>query len=111
MRAVITYKDAPKVPIWGNRTYVLNEQVRFGGEAVAAGGKAGSGTGAEISMSFMNETGAPGLPPKGGSYQRNLFRRVAIVRRLVLRISWLPPIGGRRLPTYLLTPAAGRYNS
>ena len=36
VRAVITHKDAPKVPIWGNRTYVLNEQVRFAGEAVAA---------------------------------------------------------------------------
>ena len=36
VRAVITHKDAPKVPIWGNRTYMLNEQVRFAGEAVAA---------------------------------------------------------------------------
>ncbi len=36
VRAVITYKDAPKVPIWGNRTYALNDQVRFAGEAVAA---------------------------------------------------------------------------
>jgi xanthine dehydrogenase molybdenum-binding subunit len=36
VRAVITYKDSPKVPIWGNRTYALNEQVRFAGEAVAA---------------------------------------------------------------------------
>lgn len=36
VRAVITYRDAPKVPIWGNRTYVLNDRVRFAGEAVAA---------------------------------------------------------------------------
>ena len=36
VRAVVTYKDSPKVPIWGNRTYALNEQVRFAGEAVAA---------------------------------------------------------------------------
>jgi xanthine dehydrogenase molybdenum-binding subunit len=34
--AVVTYKDAPKVPIQGHRQYVLNERVRFAGEAVAA---------------------------------------------------------------------------
>jgi xanthine dehydrogenase molybdenum-binding subunit len=36
VKSVITYKDAPKVPIWGNRQYVLNDRVRFAGEAVAA---------------------------------------------------------------------------
>ena len=36
VRAVITYKDAPKVMIWGNRQYALNNPVRFAGEAVAA---------------------------------------------------------------------------
>lgn len=36
VKAVITHHDAPKVPIWGNRTYVLNDRVRFAGEAVAA---------------------------------------------------------------------------
>ena len=36
VKAVITYHDAPKVPIWGNRQYVLNDRVRFAGEAVAA---------------------------------------------------------------------------
>src|SRR5688500_10589897 len=36
VRAVITYRDAPKVMIWGNRQYALNERVRFRGEAVAA---------------------------------------------------------------------------
>ena len=36
VRAVITYKDAPKVMIWGHRQYALNDRVRFVGEAVAA---------------------------------------------------------------------------
>jgi CO/xanthine dehydrogenase Mo-binding subunit len=36
VRAVITYKDAPKVMIWGHRQYALNDRVRFKGEAVAA---------------------------------------------------------------------------
>jgi xanthine dehydrogenase molybdenum-binding subunit len=36
VKAVVTYKDAPKVPIQGHRQYVLNERVRFAGEAVAA---------------------------------------------------------------------------
>src|SRR4029453_17810195 len=36
VRAVITYKDAPKVMIWGHRQYALNDRVRFRGEAVAA---------------------------------------------------------------------------
>jgi xanthine dehydrogenase molybdenum-binding subunit len=36
VKAVITYQDAPKVPIWGNRTLALNDRVRFAGEAVAA---------------------------------------------------------------------------
>lgn len=36
VRAVITYKDSPKVMIWGHRQYALNEHVRFSGEAVAA---------------------------------------------------------------------------
>jgi xanthine dehydrogenase molybdenum-binding subunit len=34
--AVITHQDAPKVMIWGHRQYVLNDRVRFVGEAVAA---------------------------------------------------------------------------
>ena len=34
--AVVTYRDAPKVVIWGHRQYVLNDRVRFAGEAVAA---------------------------------------------------------------------------
>ena len=36
VRAVITYKDAPKVMIWGNRQYALNDRMRYRGEAVAA---------------------------------------------------------------------------
>ena len=36
LRAVITYRDAPKVMIWGHRQYALNDRVRFKGEAVAA---------------------------------------------------------------------------
>src|SRR6185436_3162154 len=36
VRAVITYKDAPKVMIWGNRQYALNDRARFKGDAVAA---------------------------------------------------------------------------
>jgi xanthine dehydrogenase molybdenum-binding subunit len=36
VRAVITYKDAPKVMIFGSRQYALNDRVRFQGEAVAA---------------------------------------------------------------------------
>ena len=35
VRAVMTYKDAPKVMIWGSRQYALNDRVRFRGEAVA----------------------------------------------------------------------------
>ena len=34
--AVLTHRDAPKVVIWGHRQYVLNDRVRFVGEAVAA---------------------------------------------------------------------------
>jgi CO/xanthine dehydrogenase Mo-binding subunit len=34
--AVMTHRDAPKVMIWGSRQYVLNDRVRFAGEAVAA---------------------------------------------------------------------------
>ena len=36
VRAVITYKDAPKVMIFGHRQFALNDRVRFRGEAVAA---------------------------------------------------------------------------
>jgi xanthine dehydrogenase molybdenum-binding subunit len=36
VKAVVTYKDAPKVQIWGHRQYLLNDRVRFRGEAVAA---------------------------------------------------------------------------
>lgn len=36
VRAVVTYKDAPKVMVWGHRQHVLNDRVRFVGEAVAA---------------------------------------------------------------------------
>src|SRR5438477_4827612 len=36
VRAVVTHKDAPKVAVWGHRSYVLNDRVRFRGEAVAA---------------------------------------------------------------------------
>ena len=36
VKAVVTYKDAPKVQVWGHRQYVLNDRVRFWGEAVAA---------------------------------------------------------------------------
>src|ERR1700704_6823975 len=35
VRAVMTYKDAPKVMIFGSRQYALNDRVRFQGEAVA----------------------------------------------------------------------------
>jgi xanthine dehydrogenase molybdenum-binding subunit len=34
--ASVSHRDAPKVVIWGHRQYVLNDQVRFAGEAVAA---------------------------------------------------------------------------
>jgi xanthine dehydrogenase molybdenum-binding subunit len=36
VKAVITYRDAPKVDLWGHRQRVLNERVHFAGEAVAA---------------------------------------------------------------------------
>ena len=36
VKAVITYKDAPKTMVWGHRQYLLNERVRFAGESVAA---------------------------------------------------------------------------
>jgi xanthine dehydrogenase molybdenum-binding subunit len=36
VRAAVTYRDAPKVMIWGHRQYALNQTVRFSGEAVAA---------------------------------------------------------------------------
>ena len=36
VRAVITYKDAPRVMIFGHRQFALNDRVRFRGEAVAA---------------------------------------------------------------------------
>jgi CO/xanthine dehydrogenase Mo-binding subunit len=36
VKSVVTYKDSPKVQIWGHRQYVLNDRVRFRGEAVAA---------------------------------------------------------------------------
>ena len=36
VKAVVTYRDAPKVPIFGHRQYMLNDRVRFAGEAVAA---------------------------------------------------------------------------
>ena len=35
VRAVMTYKDAPKVMIFGSRQFALNDRVRFKGEAVA----------------------------------------------------------------------------
>ena len=35
VRTVVTYRDVPKLPVWAHRNYVLNEQVRFKGEAVA----------------------------------------------------------------------------
>src|SRR3954471_6537326 len=34
VKSVITYKDVPKVMIWGHRQYLLNDRVRFVGEAV-----------------------------------------------------------------------------
>jgi xanthine dehydrogenase molybdenum-binding subunit len=36
VRAVITHRDAPKIDVWGHRQRVLNDRVRFHGEAVAA---------------------------------------------------------------------------
>ena len=36
VKAVITYKDAPKLPIWGSRQQVMNDRVRFVGEGLAA---------------------------------------------------------------------------
>ena len=36
VRAVITYRDAPKVMIWGSRQYALNDRARYEGDAVAA---------------------------------------------------------------------------
>ena len=36
VKAVVTHKDAPKVMVWGSRQYLLNDRVRFAGEAVAA---------------------------------------------------------------------------
>ena len=35
VKAVVTHKDAPKVMVWGSRQYILNDRVRFAGEAVA----------------------------------------------------------------------------
>ena len=36
VKAVVTHRDAPKVMVFGHRQYVLNDRVRFRGEAVAA---------------------------------------------------------------------------
>jgi xanthine dehydrogenase molybdenum-binding subunit len=36
VRAVVTHKDAPKVAIWAHRSFVLNDRMRYRGEAVAA---------------------------------------------------------------------------
>jgi CO/xanthine dehydrogenase Mo-binding subunit len=36
VKAVVTHRDAPKVQIWGHRQFLLNDRVRFVGEAVAA---------------------------------------------------------------------------
>ena len=36
VRAVITYKDAPTVMVWGSRQYALNDRARYAGDAVAA---------------------------------------------------------------------------
>ena len=36
VRAVITYKDAPKVMVWGSRQYALNDRARYVGDPVAA---------------------------------------------------------------------------
>ena len=36
VRAVITYRDAPKVMVWGSRQSRLNDRARYKGEAVAA---------------------------------------------------------------------------
>jgi xanthine dehydrogenase molybdenum-binding subunit len=36
VRAVVTHRDAPKMMNWGHRNRVLNDRVRFHGEAVAA---------------------------------------------------------------------------
>jgi CO/xanthine dehydrogenase Mo-binding subunit len=35
VRAVITYKDAPSVMVWGSRQYALNDRARYAGDAVA----------------------------------------------------------------------------
>lgn len=35
VKAIVTYKDAPKVEVWGHRSFLLNDRVRFKGEAVA----------------------------------------------------------------------------
>lgn len=36
VRAVVTYKDVPKIQVFGHRQYLLNDRLRFKGEAVAA---------------------------------------------------------------------------
>jgi xanthine dehydrogenase molybdenum-binding subunit len=36
VKAVITHRDAPKLPIWGSRQLVMNDRVRFVGEGLAA---------------------------------------------------------------------------
>ena len=36
VRAVVTYRDAPKVMIWGSRQFALNDRARYKGDAVAA---------------------------------------------------------------------------
>ena len=36
VKAVITHRDAPKLPIWGSRQQVMNDRVRFVGEGLAA---------------------------------------------------------------------------
>jgi len=35
VKAIVTHRDVPKLPVWAHRGYVLNERVRFKGEAVA----------------------------------------------------------------------------
>ena len=36
VKAVITHRDAPKLPIWGSRQMALNDRARFVGEGIAA---------------------------------------------------------------------------
>ena len=53
VRAVVTHRDAPKVMIWGHRNCVLNDRVRFQGEARGGGRRGGRGRRREAALKLI----------------------------------------------------------